>query len=97
MNITVSCPPISDNFAYYTYIECIIRSTLKRYPVGFNDPIFYRFNRRNIKQLDDTLSNTDILMLSCYVWNWELQLMLADSARDINPEVSVIAGGPHIS
>ena len=97
MNITVSCPPISDNFAYYTYIECIIRSTLKKWPVNFNDPIFYRFNRRNINQLDDTLRNTDILMLSCYVWNWELQLILADRARDINPRVTVIAGGPHIS
>jgi len=96
MRLTISCPPISDVFAYYTYIECIVRTALKDHEVQYNDPIFYRFNYNNITQFEDTLNNTDILMLSCYVWNWELQLALTDYARQVNPSIKIVAGGPQV-
>ena len=94
--ILVSCPPISDDFGYYCYIDCIIRTSLKEYDCAFHPSIFYRFTHKNISQFDDTLRQTDILMLSCYVWNWELQLALADRAREINPDIIVVGGGPQV-
>lgn len=102
MNLTgrktlISCPPISDVFAYYTYIECIVRSTLREFNLDYHNPIFYRFNNKNIYQFDDTLRQTDFLMLSCYVWNWELQTALATRAKEINPSITIIGGGPHIT
>ncbi len=96
MNILVSCPPISDNFAYYPYIDLIARDELRDYDVEFHRCIYHRFTPDNIGQFDDTLIRTDILLLSCYIWNWELQLLLTKRARMVNPSIIIIAGGPQL-
>lgn len=38
----------------------------------------------------------DILALSCYVWNYEKQYALAKQAKELNPNVFIIAGGPQV-
>ena len=96
MKILVSCPPISDNFAYYPYIDLIARDELRDYDVEFHRCIYHRFTPDNIGQFDDTLIRTDILLLSCYIWNWELQLLLTKRARMVNPSIIIIAGGPQL-
>ncbi len=96
MNILVSCPPISDNFAYYPYIDLIARDELRDYDVEFHRCIYHRITPDNIGQFDDTLIRTDILLLSCYIWNWELQLLLTKRARMVNPSIIIIAGGPQL-
>ena len=96
MNILVSCPPISDNFAYYPYIDLIARDELRDYDVEFHRCIYHRFTPDNIGQFDETLIRTDILLLSCYIWNWELQLLLTKRARMVNPSIIIIAGGPQL-
>ena len=96
MNILVSCPPISDNFAYNPYIDLIARDELRDYDVEFHRCIYHRFTPDNIGQFDDTLIRTDILLLSCYIWNWELQLLLTKRARMVNPSIIIIAGGPQL-
>ena len=96
MYILVSCPPISDNFAYYPYIDLIARDELRDYDVEFHRCIYHRFTPDNIGQFDDTLIRTDILLLSCYIWNWELQLLLTKRARMVNPSIIIIAGGPQL-
>ncbi len=40
--------------------------------------------------------DTDILCLSCYIWNWELQLLLTNRARALNPNIIIVAGGPQL-
>ncbi len=45
-----------------------------------------------IKQCQDT----DILLCSCYVWNWEITTHLASEVKKINPNCLIIFGGPHI-
>ena len=94
--ILVSCPPISDNFAYYPYIDLIVRDELKDHYVDFHRCIYHRFTTDNIDQFDDTLVNTDILLLSCYIWNFQLQLMITERARKINPSIVIVAGGPQL-
>jgi len=44
---------------------------------------------------DVDTKNLDILGLSCYDWNWNLQLEIAKQAKKDNPDVLVVAGGPH--
>ncbi len=39
----------------------------------------------------------DVLVLSCYIWNIEMMLDLAEEYRRICPEVKIIAGGPEVS
>ncbi|MGI0062007.1 MAG: B12-binding domain-containing radical SAM protein [Nitrosotalea sp.] len=40
--------------------------------------------------------NTDILLCSCYVWNWEITIHLAKEVKKINPNCLIIFGGPQV-
>ena len=40
--------------------------------------------------------NTDILLCSCYVWNWEITLHLAKEVKKINPKCLIVFGGPQV-
>jgi putative methyltransferase len=48
------------------------------------------------KEITDDIdfNSIDLLFLSCYVWNWHLQLKIAHEARRCNPNIVIIAGGP---
>ena len=96
MNILVSCPPISDNFAYYPYIDLIARDELRDYDVEFHRCIYHRFTPDTVGDFDDILIQTDVLLLSCYIWNFQLQLILTKRARMVNPSILVVAGGPQL-
>ena len=45
-----------------------------------------------IKQCIDT----DILLCSCYVWNWEITTYLAEQVKKLNPNCTIIFGGPQV-
>ena len=94
--ILVSCPPISDNFAYYPYIDLIARDELRDYDVEFHRCIYHRFTPDTVGDFDDILIQTDVLLLSCYIWNFQLQLILTKRARMVNPSILVVAGGPQL-
>lgn len=46
----------------------------------------------NIKQC----KNANILLCSCYVWNWEITVHLAKEVKKINPKCTIIFGGPQV-
>ena len=46
----------------------------------------------NIKQAHDA----DLLLCSCYVWNWEITTNLAKEVKKLNPKCLIIFGGPHV-
>ena len=94
--ILVSCPPISDNFAYYPYIDLIARDELRDYDVEFHRCLYHRFTPDTVGDFDDILIQTDVLLLSCYIWNFQLQLILTKRARMVNPSILVVAGGPQL-
>ena len=52
--------------------------------------------RENIEEDINKCKNSDILLCSCYVWNWELTMHLAEQVKKINPNCLVILGGPHV-
>lgn len=39
-------------------------------------------------------NQVDVLLLSNYIWNWELNLKIAEIGKKINPNLLVVAGGP---
>ena len=47
---------------------------------------------KNIQQCKDS----DILMCSCYVWNWQITTHLAREVKKINPNCTIIFGGPQV-
>ena len=50
-------------------------------------------------KIDDYIQNaldSEILLCSCYVWNWEITTHLAREVKKKNPECTIIFGGPQI-
>jgi radical SAM superfamily enzyme YgiQ (UPF0313 family) len=50
-------------------------------------------------KLDEYLSrcsDVDILLCSCYTWNWEITTQLARRVKEANPSCLVIFGGPQV-
>ena len=41
-------------------------------------------------------NDADILLCSCYVWNWEITKNFAKQVKAINPNCLIIFGGPQI-
>lgn len=41
-------------------------------------------------------SEVDILLCSCYTWNWEITTQLAKRVKEANPSCLVIFGGPQV-
>lgn len=39
----------------------------------------------------------DLIGFSCYIWNWDLIIRLTENLRKIQPEVSILLGGPEVS
>ena len=40
--------------------------------------------------------DVDILLCSCYVWNWEITVYLAENVKKLNPNCLIIFGGPQV-
>jgi len=41
-------------------------------------------------------TDADILLCSCYSWNWEITLHLAKNVKKLNPDCLIIFGGPQV-
>ena len=51
------------------------------------------------EKIDDYVKrckDSDILLCSCYVWNWEITTFLAKEVKKLNPECLIIFGGPEV-
>lgn len=60
---------------------------------GFEKTFVFR------NKIDDYVKQcekSDILLCSCYVWNWEITTYLASNVKRINPSCLIIFGGPHV-
>jgi 2-(S-pantetheinyl)-carbapenam-3-carboxylate methyltransferase len=62
--------------------------------IHWHDPI-YRMDPPD--QIAEPLQDQpiDVLGLSCYTWNWRLQIEIAKRIKASHPHCLVIAGGPH--
>jgi len=82
------------------------------FPFSIATLIAYLKNQKNIDQsfqfhktfvfrgqVDDYIKQckkVDILLCSCYVWNWEITTYLAKEVKKLNPNCTIIFGGPQV-
>ena len=52
--------------------------------------------RDKINEYITLCKDTNILLCSCYVWNWEITVYLAREVKKLNPNCIVIFGGPQV-
>jgi len=52
--------------------------------------------RNKIEKYISTCCDSDILLCSCYGWNWEITKKLAKRVKKINPKCIIIFGGPQV-
>ena len=52
--------------------------------------------RKKVEDYIKQCKNTDILLCSCYVWNWEITTYLAKEVKKLNPECLILFGGPQV-
>ena len=51
-------------------------------------------NEEKIEGYVEKCRDSDILLCSCYVWNWEITTLLAKKVKAINPKCLIVFGGP---
>ncbi len=54
------------------------------------------FLKEGISNMVNKVGQTDILGLSCYLWNWRTSLKLAEEVRKKNPNCMIFLGGPQV-
>ena len=59
----------------------------------FEKTIVFRDEDR-LDEYVEQCRGSDILLCSCYVWNWEITTYLAKKVKEINPQCLIIFGGP---
>lgn len=97
-HVLISSPNFYENVVFLPYIfgilklHCDENPTLKESLI-WEKPIFFSQEPETILSSYD-LSTIDVLGLSCYAWNWGLQLELAQRIKAANPKCLIIAGGP---
>lgn len=56
----------------------------------------FQIFRDDVDVMAEHYADADVVAFSCYIWNYEYNRALAAAIRKANPEVLLIAGGPHI-
>ena len=52
--------------------------------------------RDKLDEYIERIDNPDLLVCSCYVWNWEITNVLAKRVKDKYPDCKVLYGGPEV-
>lgn len=86
------------NRIHFPYSISLLVSYIKTRKDLFSNFKFEKtFVFRDEKKLDEYIKqckDSDILLCSCYVWNWEITTYLAKKVKEINPKCLIIFGGP---
>ena len=99
MKILVSNPSFEHSNAWLPYLwgrlrsYCDFNDSRDFSHVEWLDPIFF-CDGDSYLPVNHDFRSIDILLISCYVWNWQKNIRIAEFAKKINPNIIVIAGGP---
>lgn len=52
--------------------------------------------RNKLEEYVSRCTDVDILLCSCYTWNWEITNLLAKRVKEKNPNCTIIFGGPQV-
>lgn len=95
MKVQIVC---LNRLVFLPYVHGLLRGYIEQYTpdlarsLEWGDPIFLDEPADNIASRIDT----DVLGLSCYVWNFKKQMKIAKLVKQRNPDAYVVAGGPHV-
>lgn len=53
-------------------------------------------SRERVEDYIQQCKDSEILLCSCYVWNWEINNHLAKEVKKLNPDCLIIFGGPQV-
>ena len=96
--ILISEPNAIDEMPYLPYMWATLKSYHERHGVASDDyewlePIYHRGDPSSLLgPYRDT--RIDVLGLSCYTWNWDIERRLARRVKQENPDCYVVVGGP---
>lgn len=98
MRVLISEPNASSLMTFLPYIWGILKTSSEQKPelagrIDWLDPIFMRSGAAQSLAPYD-LQTLDVLGLSCYTWNFELQCEIAKMVKAANPMCLTVAGGP---
>lgn len=84
---------------FLPYVWGLLKTAAEQEPrlngkIRWLEPI-YRREAVDLMVESHDFSAIDVVGLSCYTWNFELQCQLADNIKRINPDCIIVAGGPH--
>jgi putative methyltransferase len=99
LSVLVSEPQSFHQHPYLPYLWAILKSACDRAGdldgvIEWREPI-YRKGEAGALLRPHVGSPPDVLGLSCYTWNWDLQCELARQVKALSPQCLVVAGGPH--
>src|SRR5208337_3709131 len=96
--VLISEPNAIDDMPYLPYMWATLKSYHERHRATVDDyewlePIY---SRGDPSPLLEPYRGTriDVLGLSCYTWNWDIERRLAQRVKEENPDCHVVAGGP---
>jgi putative methyltransferase len=97
--VLVSEPQAFTQTPYLPYLWAILKSHWERTEgadggVRWLDPIYRKGDPAALLEPYGE-APLDVLGLSCYTWNWDLQCALAREVKARHPSCLVVAGGPH--
>ena len=55
------------------------------------------FRREAVDNASKSMRNDDMILFSCYMWNWQYNLELSKRVKEINPNAIIVFGGPQVS
>ena len=96
--ILISEPNAIDEMPYLPYMWATLKSYHERHGATVDDyewlePIYHRGDPSSLLEpYRDT--RIDVLGLSCYTWNWDIERRLARRVKEENPDCYVVVGGP---
>lgn len=64
--------------------------------VSWLEPLYQWDKYQSIDEIIELLNNTDIVMFSSYVWNYNIIDQIAQELKKRTPEKILLLGGPHI-
>ena len=97
--VLISEPQTFGQSPYFPYMWAILKSHCERTDeldgqLHWLEPIYER-NDPEVRLAGFGDAMPDVVGLSCYTWNWELQCQLAKGVKNQNPKCLIVAGGPH--
>ena len=98
LKVLISQPNLYDSKVFMPLVFLCLKTYVDNRkdiePVNWLDPLFRNTDIDTMLK-DVNIKELDILGLSCYDWNWVLNMEIAKRVKEQNPNALVVAGGPH--